>query len=71
MHNALIVILHTKVGDMCARVLVEIVCMAVQDILPVDLNVLVTLRGALLMVEAQSVEQLVNHNAVRDAFGRI
>lgn len=70
-HNALVVVLHTKVGDVRAGVLVEVVRMAIQDVLPVDLNILVALGGALLMVEAQRVQQLMDNNTVRDTFGRI
>lgn len=71
MHDALVVVLDAKVGDVGACVLVEVVGMAVQDILPVDLHILVALRGALLMVEAQSVQQLVHDHTVSDTFGRI
>lgn len=71
MHDALVIVFDAKVGDMCARVLVKIVGVAIQDVLPVDLHVLVALRGALLVIEAERVQQLVHHNAVRDTFGGI
>lgn len=71
MHDALIVVLDAKVGDVGAGVLIEVVGVAIQDILPVDLHILVALGGALLVIEAQSVQQLVNDHAVSDTFGRI
>lgn len=71
MHDALVIVFNAKVGDMCPRVLVKIVGVAIQDVLPVDLHVLVALRGALLVIEAECVEQLVHHDAVCDTFGGI
>lgn len=70
-HDALVIIFNAKVGDVCARVFVKVVLVAIRDVLPVDLHVLVALRGALLVIEAKGVQQLVHHNTVGDTFGRI
>lgn len=44
MHYTLIIILHAKVGYMCACVFVEVVRMPIEYILPVDLHVLIAFR---------------------------
>jgi len=70
-HDALVVVLHPEVGDVGAGILVEVVRVPVEDVLPIDLDVLVPLRGALLVVEAECVQQLVHHHAMGDALGRV
>ena len=69
-HNAGVVIGHIQVLDDAPRVLLEVVLEVVRDVLLVDLDVLVTVRSRLLVVQTQRVSQLVNHRAFLNRHAR-
>lgn len=66
-HHAAVVVLHVEVCHHAAVVDVEVVLRARLDVLPDDVDELVAIAGTLLMVETESMQELVHHRPDAEA----
>lgn len=71
MHDRLVVVRSSIVGDNRLIILMEIVFMTIGNIFPNNLHMIVTVRCALLVIETSSVQHLVHHDAFLDALWRV
>lgn len=67
MHNGRVVVAVPKIGDLIAAVFFEIVLHVRLDVLLDDIDVIVSVTTALLVVEPERVHQLVEYGSVLDA----
>lgn len=69
MHHAAIIVLHAKVRHRVTVVDVKVVLLAILDVVPHDLDELVAIAGALLMVEPNRMDKLVHDRGQPEAPG--
>lgn len=63
-HHTLVVVLHAEITDMSSGIFIEVMSMTGYYILPINFNILISLRRRLLMIESQSMQQLMDNNTM-------
>lgn len=71
MHDTAVVVRYAVVRDGSVVVLLKIVLPAGLDVLPDDPDPLIAIRGALLVIKAERVHELVHDRAVSQTPGRL